>query len=340
MKFLILLTAWLGVSCGNQATYEVKGALLILRATKEKVFGRVLRDGPAVPKRDTVQLPVRNTPSKLPQPAIRFDHKGLSYREAGAYLDQRETFFHTFFTMRHIAGGDAQLIKMLGIDAEAYFDLLQQLRLPETEQLTKLLGAVANNDRLRLFFSQLRDRAVIEIEIDAGRINHKLGNRTIRNPEIVASMQKRLNATRRRAEQDITLQELWQPELQVLGWMRHGQTVSDVLREMAESFGGQAELAKRLRLSEPRLRNCMRSGLGDACNIESIIAQLRLAEDGDGLTKALIEKLEHSVAMEKAIDAGAITSIDSRNSPAAAPTLQRLQRDLRQKRIAATQEGR
>lgn len=331
MKLLVFMTTWLLVSCGDPTTYEAKssGALVLRRVTKNKIVGKVVRG----------EIPDKRLQHKLAQRITRLKTEGISMQAAKKYLDKQETFFHAFFAMRDSAGSDVRLIKMLGIDARVYFDMLQQLQLPATRQLAKIISVVAKNDRLLPFYSRLTYHADIEGAIDAGKINYPLGDRITRNPELAELMQKRLNTMRARAERENTLRKLRQPELHVQIWMRHGQTTSKILQKMTKSVGGTAELASILNLSEARLRSCLRSIMRSSCKIERIISSVK---DNASL-KSFADELEKSIAIEKAIDAGAIFDRravgELRTHRVDDATLKKLQRELQAKRIVAEQES-
>ena len=329
MKLLVFMTTWLLISCGDPTAYEAKGseALLIRRVTKNKIIGRVVRG----------EMPDKRLQSKLAQRVTHLRTEGISMQEARQYLSERETFFHTFFAMRDSAGGDMRLIEMLGIDVKVYFDLLQRLQLPAPEQLAKIISAVAKNDRLLPFYNRLVYHVDMETAIDARKINFPLGNSTVNNPELAASMRRRLNRMRAGAEQENTLRTLAQPELLVQIWIRQGQTTSEILYNMAKNVGGITELARRLDISEPLLRSCIRSSVRNSCKIERILSRTK----SDASFKPFADKLERSAAMEQAIDAGAIIKQRAAGElilnrvVANAATLHAFQRQLQAKRVTA-----
>lgn len=328
VKLLVFMTTWLLVSCGDPTAYEAKssGALLLRRVAKNKIIGEVVRG----------EMPDKRLQHKLAQRVSRLSAEGISVQAARKYLNKRETFFHTFFVMRDTAGGDMRLIEMLGIDAKVYFDMLQRLQLPAPKQLAKIISAVMKNDRLLPFYNRLIYHADIESAIDAGKINYQFENRIVNHPNLAALMLNRLSRMRAGAEQENTLRTLAQPELLAQIWMRRGQTTGEILQKMAKSVGGTGELAKILDLSEPHLRSCIRSSMGNSCQIEHILSRTK---DDASLNSFFADKLEQSIAMEQAIDAGAI--FDRRAVGEIRPyrvdnsTLNKLQRELQAKRSTA-----
>ena len=329
MTFLFFtMTMYFLISCGTEpSVHEVKGSGLLLRrgvgnnyiGKVVNIAGLVLKDGemfrplnPSPPRRLPLdkEARMREKPSQMSIRRREFiiKSKGLQTMEAHAYLNDRKTFFHTFFAMRDVAGDDTQLIKMLNINTDTYFKLRNELQLPDKEQLQEILNAVAADFRLQKFYHDLKKTARIENTIEEGKLYHKIANRLVSNSDINVRIKKSLLRIRYAAEQDVVLQNLGQPEVLVNSWLRNGKTSSEILREMAESIGNLAALSKKLSINKALLSRCMRGISNCNAKIEEIVTDLHNLDDSDAL-KPFMAKLERSLAIEKAIDADAVVSI-------------------------------
>ena len=329
MTFLFFTTTmYFLISCGIEpSVHEVKGSGILLRKIADKKYvgkivdiaGLALKDGEMfrplktsplhhLPLRKEARLRKKSLQTMLRQREFIITSKGLQAIEARAYLNNRKTFFHTFFAMRDAAGDDTQLIKMLNISTDTYFKLRNELQLPDKEQLHEILKVVMADFRLQRFHRDLKRTAKIERIIEEGKLYHKITNRIVRNSDINTSIKNKLLRIRRAAEQDVALQNLGQPELLVNSWLINGKTSSEILQEMAESIGNLAALSKKLDIHESLLSRCMRGISKCNAKIEEIVTELNNLDDSDAL-KPFAAKLERSLAIEKAIDAGAVMPI-------------------------------
>lgn len=158
----------------------------------------------------------------------------------------------------------------------------------------------------------------------------------MRNVEINTSLRQRLHKLYARAARDVQVAMLRQPELEVKRWLRRGSIVNELLLEMQELVGGRRELAALLDMEEPILQNGIRHGASKAKTITDIITKLR-SSDGHQMLRPFAAELETSLAMEKAIDAGAVVPFELHRRQKIATvdtvTLQGLQQTLHQRRL-------
>ena len=257
----------------------------------------------------SIDSPKESLRAKLREREQKLMLGGASMTEARVHLAGGETFFHMLFTMREVAGGDASLLAILNIDAQVYFDMLSELQLPSADQVHEILDAVDRSSKLHKFHKEMMAVTDIEAAIEAGKIYHRIGQSLVTNSEVNASMLSRLARMRSSAERDVNLRTLGQPELQAKSWLKHGKMSGEVLQQMAEHGGGRAKLAERLGLSEAHFQSCIRGGNRRNADIERIIAFLHSLDDTDVL-KPFAAQLEESLAMENAIDAGAVISYE------------------------------
>lgn len=279
---------------------------------------------------------------QMPDEVLSESGKGLNVAEARAYLRERQTFFHMLFTIREKVGGDVQLIDMLGFDSQIYFNFMQQRLIPDSGQLRAIFKVVYAHKEFRPLYFKLQRAANIERTIEAGNIHYGLGQQP-QNMAIspdASAMRRNLHKIREQAEQETKIMLWKQSELVVHGWLSQNQTISDTMQEMVTTAGGKAVLAAKLKESEALIGSCVRSGIRHRQVIERIINKLRHLDDTDRL-KPFADQLEKSIAMEIAIDAGAITetSILKRRSPMLplvdAATIQRFQQELHHRRMNA-----
>ena len=333
-KNLVLLSIGLLNGCYTdnvQHGLTKRPVILFQKVGEGRVLGRVLR------KKDLDALKEITWPQA---------EEITLYREAQEYLKKRETFFHVFFTMRDKVGGDAELINILGIDAQVYFNFVQQLMIPENRHLDAIYEAVLAHKELRSFHPRLRRAANIESTIEAGNIYYRLerpGDIMV-NDGISGNIRKSLHNIRTQAEQEAKAMLWGQSVLIVETWLKRNQTVSDIMQEIVATAGGSEALADKLQEKEALIGSCVRGGIHSHQDVvERIIAKLRALDDTDELKylKYYADELENSVAMETAIDEGAIIEHDIRKRPTSIPplaeptTIQRFQQELSRRRTAA-----
>ena len=363
MKFLVVTVIYLLSGCGSfpaphGETQVARSArlvadktrLLMRRVSPNMVVGKVVHEGMVGGKiipRNRKYLPIkelvatntptewlfgRNKPHAVLQ-KIKLVARYASLEEARQHIEQRETFFHIFFTMRDSVGGDMELfsklnpmyggkdwsmrrnygaiepilaVDRLNVSVDTYFDLVQRPRFPEEDELQQIIAGVAGDKNLREnFLSDLLHAASIELAIEKGLLYHHIGDRGVRNVEINASLRQRLHDTYDQAARDVQLNRLRQSELKVQSWLRQGSTVNELLLQMQELAGGSEKLAALLNMQERHLRYCIRYGAREVKTITNIITKLHRLDSSD-MIKSFADELDASLAMERAIDAGTV----------------------------------
>ena len=372
MRFLLVAVMYLLCGCGSPLTLHGEAqkmrwarqaadqvSLVMHRVSPNKITGKVASEGmvggntisPSHRHRPVKELVLTTTPAEwlvtenkqhVALQKIGLIKRDVSLKEAYQHIKQHKTFLHIFFTMRDSVGGDMKLLYQLNasgksrIDAQTYFDLVQRLQFPNDEQLHQIIAGVATSKGLRKkFLVDLHYAANVEAAIEQGALYHQIGRRTVRNTEINTSLRQRLHKLRTQAERDIQLKMLQQPEMAVKHWLRRGSITNELLLEMQELVGGRKELAALLDMQEAILRSCMRRGANKEKAITNIITKLR-SSDGHPMLKPFAAKLEASLAMEKAIDAGAVVLFGLHHQKILAVdavTLRGLQQTLYQRRL-------